>query len=161
MINELFNFFKAIDPFKFQFILCILLTVIIGAIISTCKLTQAYMTVTSSSGNNDDGVFIVDSKFQSLMFLVTFGISKAVANLLVGITADLYGRKIPMIVGWVLGFLVPIMVMLAPNWNTVVYSNIFLGFQQGICWSLCIFIMVDYAGPSHRGIAVGINETCG
>lgn len=66
-----------------------------------------------------------------------------------------------MILGWVIGFLVPIMVMMAPNWDTVVYSNIFLGFQQGICWSLCIFIMVDYAGPDHRGFAVGINETCG
>ena len=95
------------------------------------------------------------------MFLVAFGISKAIGNLVVGILADLYGRRIPMIIGWVIGFGVPILVMLAPNWNTVVISNIFLGIQQGICWSLCIFIMIDYAGPQHRGLAVGINETCG
>ena len=40
-------------------------------------------------------------------------------------------------------------------------SNIFLGFQQGICWSLAIFMMIDHAGPDHRGFAVGLNETCG
>lgn len=89
------------------------------------------------------GDFVVESKFKSLLFVVAFGVSKSIANLAVGIMADLYGRKMPMLAGWILGLFIPICVIFAPNWDTVVLSNVFLGLQQGICWSLCIFMMID------------------
>jgi len=47
------------------------------------------MTVTTGSVEELGDLFIVDSKFQSMMFLVAFGISKAIGNLAVGILADL------------------------------------------------------------------------
>jgi MFS family permease len=38
---------------------------------------------------------------------------------------------------------------------------VFLGIQQGLSWSTSIFIMVDYAGRKHSGLAIGLNETFG
>ena len=51
--------------------------------------------------------------------------------------------------------------VLSGNWPATIWSNIFLGLQQGLCWSMLIFTMVDYAGPSNRALAVGLNESFG
>mmetsp|Transcript_19589 Transcript_19589/g.44457 ORF Transcript_19589/g.44457 Transcript_19589/m.44457 type:complete len:401 (+) Transcript_19589:686-1888(+) len=50
---------------------------------------------------------------------------------------------------------------LAHVFEVTVWSNVLLGIMQGICWSLMIFYMVDYAGPANRALAVGLNETAG
>ena len=59
-----------------------------------------------------------------------------------------------------MGILHCIMV-LSGNWPATIWGNLFLGLQQGLCWSMLIFTMVDYAGPSNRALAVGLNESFG
>eukprot|EP00397_Hematodinium_sp_SG-2012_P003812 GEMP01003821.1.p1 GENE.GEMP01003821.1~~GEMP01003821.1.p1 ORF type:complete len:560 (+),score=147.25 GEMP01003821.1:94-1680(+) len=160
-------FTAAIRPNRFQFSLQIVLVIMIGALVSICKLTQGYMTWSDKNGNgtqdweDEKGEFLVDGTLRSTQFLVAFGLSKAITNFIVGITCDIYGRKPVMIVGWVFGLVIPIMVIFASSWEVVVASNVFLGIQQGLCWSLTIFMMVDYAGAENRGLAVGLNETMG
>lgn len=53
------------------------------------------------------------------------------------------------------------MQLAATNWDTIAASNLFLGIQQGLTWSVCIFVLLDISGPEHRAFAIGISETAG
>ena len=90
------------------------------------------MTGKDENGNgkldaDEPGIYIVESKLKSTQFLVAFGVAKAFSNLTVGILSDMFGRKKTKIAGWILGLAIPIMVLNAKNWETVVASNVFLG----------------------------------
>lgn len=94
-------------------------------------------------------------------FIVSFGVVKALANLLSGHLADTLGRKRVLILGWAFGLPVPIMIMWAPNWGWVVAANALLGINQGLAWSMTVIMKVDLVGPRSRGLAVGLNESAG
>jgi MFS family permease len=94
-------------------------------------------------------------------FIVSFGIIKALANLVSGHFADIYGRKHMLIVGWLVGLPVPFMIAWAPNWGWVVAANALLGINQGFAWSMTVIMKVDLVGPKSRGLAVGLNEFAG
>jgi len=94
-------------------------------------------------------------------FIVSFGVIKAVANLVSGHFADLWGRKALLILGWVVGLPVPFMVAWAPSWGWVVAANALLGINQGFAWSMTVIMKVDLVGPKSRGLAVGLNEFAG
>ena len=96
-----------------------------------------------------------------LSFLLTFGPVKAVANLLAGRYADEAGRKKLLIAGWLFGLPVPALLMYAPDWSWVVAANVFLGVNQGLCWSMAVIMKIDIAGPERRGLATGLNEFSG
>ncbi len=49
----------------------------------------------------------------------------------------------------------------APNWGWVVAANALVGVNQGLAWSMSVTSQIDIAGPSSRGLAVGINEAGG
>lgn len=156
-----------IRPHIAQFSFIALMVVFCGGTVSTCKLTQAFMTWTDKNENGrqdwdtEKGEFLVSSAAKSTQFLLAFGLAKSISNFVVGVSSDKFGKKPVMLVGWVLGLHISVMVFLAPNWGVVVASNVFLGMQQGICWSLTIFMFIDYCGPSNRGAAVGLNESIG
>ena len=97
----------------------------------------------------------------STAFLASFGITKAFANLFVGIMSDKLGRKGCMILGWFLGIWLPVMQLVATNWDTIAASNLFLGVQNGLTWSCCIFMLLDISGPENRAFAIGLSETAG
>ena len=130
----------------------ILLNLLIGATLSTTQFTQSLMA---------KGEFKVESYVISTLFLVSFGITKALANVVVGMLSDVLGRRGCMIAGWFLGVWLPVMQIAASNWSTVVSSNLFLGIHQGLCWSVCIFVLLDISGPQNRAFAIGISETSG
>ena len=56
-------------------------------------------------------------------FIVSFGIVKAIANLVSGHFADVYGRKHMLVLGWLIGLPVPFMIAWGPSWGWVVAAN--------------------------------------
>ncbi len=94
-------------------------------------------------------------------FIVSFGVTKAITNLLAGRLADWFGRRAVLILGWVIGIPVPLMVLSATSWEWVVAANALLGINQGLCWTLTLLMKIDLGGPRRRGFAAGINETIG
>ena len=94
-------------------------------------------------------------------FIVSFGVVKAVANLISGQFADTYGRKHVLIAGWFVGLPVPFMIAWGPSWGWVIAANALLGINQGFAWSMTVFMKIDLVGPKSRGLAVGLNEFAG
>src|SRR5437762_6491339 len=101
------------------------------------------------------------SKTVVLSFLVSFGIVKALANLFAGQLADRIGRKPLLVAGWLAGLPVPLLIIWAPSWGWIVFANILLGINQGLCWSTTVIMKIDLVGPARRGLAMGLNEFAG
>src|SRR2546429_1736009 len=101
------------------------------------------------------------SKPVVLSFLVSFGIVKALANLFAGELADRIGRKPLLVAGWLAGLPVPLLIIWAPSWGWIVFANVLLGVNQGLCWSTTVIMKIDLVGPGRRGLAMGLNEFAG
>lgn len=106
-------------------------------------------------------VFAVGSSTALMLFIVTFGLAKAGANLAAGYLADRIGRRNVLLLGWLFGVPVPIALMIAPNWGWVIAANVLLGVNQGLAWSSTVVMKIDLAGPRQRGLAMGLNEFAG
>ena len=107
-------------------------------------------------------------------FLISFGFTKALSNLVVGRISDLYGRKLPHSIGWVAGIFLGIMLLYTTKsadtssdsvnsntWTWLVIANIFLGFQQAFTWTTAIFMWMDILGPKNRALGSGISNSVG
>ncbi len=97
----------------------------------------------------------------TLAFLVAFGLTKAVTNLVAGALADRVGRKPVLVAGWMVGLPVPFLLIAAPAWSWVVFANVLLGVNQGLTWSTTVLMKIDLVGPRRRGLALGLNEASG
>jgi MFS family permease len=97
----------------------------------------------------------------ALSFLVAFGLTKAVTNLIAGAMADRVGRKPVLVAGWLVGLPVPFLLIAAPDWGWVVAANVLLGINQGLTWSTTVLMKIDLVGPRNRGLALGLNEASG
>ncbi|BDE07367.1 MFS transporter [Vulcanimicrobium alpinum] len=106
-------------------------------------------------------LFGLTSETAVLSFIVTFGITKALANLYAGHAADRVGRKPLLVAGWLIAIPVPFLLMFAPSWNGIVFANVLLGINQGLCWSMTVVMKIDLVGPRRRGLAMGLNEFAG
>jgi len=106
-------------------------------------------------------VFGLTTDAAVLWFIVTFGLSKALANLYAGRRADRSGRKPLLIAGWIAAIPVPFLLMYAPSWGWIVFANVLLGVNQGLCWSMTVIMKIDLVGPQRRGFAMGLNEFAG
>jgi MFS family permease len=96
-----------------------------------------------------------------LSFIMSFGVVKALANLFAGRLSDRIGRKRMLVVGWLIGLPVPFLIIFAPAWGWVVFANVLLGINQGLCWSTTVIMKIDLVGPARRGLAMGLNEAAG
>ncbi|MBI4220199.1 MAG: MFS transporter [Chloroflexi bacterium] len=105
--------------------------------------------------------FGIASRAAVLSFIASFGVAKAVSNLVSGRLSERIGRRNLLIAGWLIGLPVPIAIMLAPAWGWIVAANLLLGINQGVCWSMTVNMKMDLAGPQRRGLALGLNETSG
>lgn len=105
--------------------------------------------------------FGIASASAALSFIVSFGFSKAIVNIIAGQLADRIGRKQVLLVGWGIGLFVPILVIFAQSWWIIVFANILLGINQGLTWSMTVNMKVDLAKSTQRGLAVGFNEFAG
>jgi MFS family permease len=135
-----------------QFWLLVLVNAFVGAMVGLER------TVLPLIAERDFGLA---SKTAILSFIVSFGIVKAVSNLLAGRISDRIGRKRVLVVGWLIGIPVPLLVMMAPTWDWIVAANILLGVNQGLCWSTTVIMKIDLVGPARRGLAMGLNECAG
>jgi MFS family permease len=134
------------------FCLLILINAFVGA---TVGLERAVLPLIAKSS------FGLVSKSVTLSFLISFGLTKASANLFAGHVSERIGRKRMLIAGWLAGLPVPFLIMFAPSWGWVVFANVLLGINQGLCWSTTLIMMIDMAGPKRRGLAIGVNEFIG
>jgi MFS family permease len=96
-----------------------------------------------------------------LSFIVVFGVTKAVTNYLAGRLSDRLGRKHVLVAGWMVAAPVPFLLMWAPSWTSVLVANALLGVSQGLTWSTTVIMKIDLAGPTNRGLAMGLNEFAG
>ncbi len=101
------------------------------------------------------------SRTAILSFIVSFGLTKALANVIAGRLSDRIGRKHVLVAGWLFGLPVPLLIYHAPSWDWIVVANVFLGLNQGLCWSTTVIMKIDLIGPRHRGLAMGLNEAAG
>ena len=135
-----------------QFLILVLVNAFVGAMIG---LEQ---TVVPLIGKSEFGI---ESSAIILSFIASFGAVKAVLNLLAGNLSDKWGRKNVLVLGWLFGIPVPIILLLAPNWNWIIFANILLGVNQGLAWSMTVNMKIDLVGKSQRGLALGLNEFAG
>jgi MFS family permease len=105
--------------------------------------------------------FLIAAKTAILSFIVVFGIVKAITNYYTGVLAEKFGRKNLLIAGWLFAIPVPLILMYAPNWNWIIFANIFLGINQGLAWSSTVVMKIDLVGEKQRGFAMGLNEFAG
>jgi MFS family permease len=135
-----------------QFSLLVLINAFVGGMVGLER------TVVPLIGAQE---FKIASTTIVVSFIVSFGVVKAVANLVSGHFADVYGRKQMLVLGWLVGLPVPFMIAWGPNWGWVVAANALLGINQGFAWSMTVIMKVDLVGPKSRGLAVGLNEFAG
>lgn len=135
-----------------QFTLLIIVNTFVGAMVGLER------TVLPLIAEADFGLA---SKSVILSFLISFGVVKAIANLFAGRLSDRLGRKRILLAGWLVGLPVPLIIMFAPSWGWVVFANVLLGINQGLCWSTTVIMKIDLVGPKQRGLAMGLNEFAG
>ena len=135
-----------------QFALLVLVNAFVGGMVGLER------TVVPLLAEMDFGLA---SRTIALSFIVSFGVVKAVANLVAGRFSDRIGRKQILVVGWLFGLPVPVIIMLAPSWDWIVLANVLLGINQGLCWSTTVIMKIDLVGPRRRGLAMGLNEAAG
>jgi MFS family permease len=135
-----------------QFALLILINAFVGGMVGIER------TVVPLIGSEEFGIA---STTIVVSFIVSFGVIKALANLVSGQLADTWGRKRVLILGWLVGLPVPFVIIWAPSWGWIVAANALLGINQGLAWSMTVIMKVDLVGPKSRGLAVGLNEFAG
>lgn len=135
-----------------QFVLLVLINAFVGALIGMER------TIFPGFAQN---IFGLESHAAMLSFIVAFGISKAVMNYFSGRFANGIGRKNLLLLGWLLVLPVPLLLNFTNSWTWVLFSNILLGFNQGLTWSSTVVMKIDLVGEKNRGFAMGLNEFSG
>ncbi len=135
-----------------QFALLVLINAFVGSMVGMER------TILPLIAKADFGLA---SQTATLSFLVSFGVVKAFSNLFAGRFSERIGRKRILVSGWLAGLGVPALLVLAPNWGWVVFANVLLGINQGLCWSTTVIMKIDLVGPRRRGLAMGFNEAAG
>ncbi|GLC33064.1 hypothetical protein PLESTM_000020500 [Pleodorina starrii] len=145
------------------------LSAIVGFTLQITKLSA----LDSSGRQFDQGTYA-----GKVGFLAVFGVNKAFANLSVGWLVTRLGYVRTELAGWVLGLAMPLTLALAATagadgdagaagasgaagWRAVMFANVVLGLQQGLCWSVTVLMMILLMPDTRRGLASGLNETLG
>ncbi len=135
-----------------QFTLLVVINIFVGAMVGLERTVIPLLAADE---------FALVSRTVILSFLISFGVVKAITNLFAGRLGDKLGRKRVLIAGWLVALPIPIIIILAPSWGWIVFANILLGINQGLCWSTTVIMKIDLVGPKQRGLAMGLNEFAG
>jgi MFS family permease len=135
-----------------QFWLLVLINAFVGAMVGLERTVLPLLA---------EAEFGLASARAALSFIATFGIVKALSNLVAGRLGDLYGRRRVLLAGWLAGVPVPLIVIWAPSWDWIIFANVLLGLNQGLAWSTTVVMKIDLVGPERRGLAMGLNEFAG
>ena len=135
-----------------QFSLLVLVNAFVGAMVGVERSVLSILA---------EEEFGVASATAALSFLISFGLAKAIANLVAGDFAHRVGRRRILLIGWLVALPVPLLLWWAPSWGWVVVANLLLGANQGLAWSATVIMKIDLVGPRQRGLAMGLNEFAG
>jgi MFS family permease len=135
-----------------QFALLVLVNAFVGGLVGIERVVLPVIAERS---------FGLASRAAILSFLVSFGLVKAGSNLLAGRLSETIGRRRVLIAGWLFGLPVPLLIGFAPSWGWIVFANVLLGVNQGLCWSTTVIMKIDLVGRKRRGLAMGLNEASG
>jgi MFS family permease len=135
-----------------QFSLLVLINAFVGGMVGLER------TVLPLIAERDFGIA---SRSAILSFIISFGVVKALSNLIAGRYSDRIGRKKLLVYGWLFGIPVPFLIIWAPSWTVITFANMLLGINQGLCWSTTVIMKIDLVGPKRRGFAMGLNEFAG
>lgn len=135
-----------------QFALLVVVNAFVGAMVGLER------TVVPLIAEQDFGIV---SATVTLSFIISFGLVKALTNMVTGGLSDRIGRKQLLVAGWLVGLPAPLLIIFAPSWSWIVLANVLLGINQGLCWSTTVIMKIDLVGPKQRGLAMGLNESSG
>jgi len=135
-----------------QFALLVVLNAFVGAMVGLER------TVLPLLGEQEFGL---SSKTAITSFIVSFGVTKAVLNLVAARVSERVGRKPLLVVGWLFALPVPFLIIHASAWWWIDLANVLLGVNQALAWSMTVIMKVDLVGPRRRGLALGLNEFAG
>src|SRR5207302_1466730 len=135
-----------------QFVLLVVINAFVGAMVGLER------TVLPLIGEQEFGL---TSKTAITSFIVSFGITKAVLNLVAARVSERVGRKPLLVVGWLFALPVPFLIIYARTWWWIDLANVLLGVNQALAWSMTVNMKVDLVGPKRRGLALGLNEFAG
>jgi MFS family permease len=135
-----------------QFVLLVVINAFVGAMVGLER------TVLPLLGEEEFGL---TSKTAITSFIVSFGVTKAILNLVAARLSDRVGRKPILIVGWLFALPVPFLIIYAPSWWWIDAANVLLGANQALAWSMTVNMKIDLVGPKRRGLALGLNECAG
>jgi len=135
-----------------QFLLLVVINAFVGGLVGIERVVLPVIAERS---------FGLASHTAILSFLVSFGLVKACSNLMAGRVSETIGRKKVLVTGWLFGLPVPLLIGFAPSWGWIVFANVLLGVNQGLCWSTTVIMKIDLVGPRRRGLAMGLNEASG
>lgn len=135
-----------------QFTLLVVVNACVGGLVGLER------TTTPLTGTQ---IFGLTSDLAVFSFIIAFGVTKALTNLLAGVLTARYRRKQLLVAGWLIGVPVPFALAFAPAWGWIVAANVLLGVNQGLTWSMTVNMKIDLVGPARRGLATGLNEAAG
>jgi MFS family permease len=135
-----------------QFSLLVLINAFVGAMVGLER------TVVPLLGEQDFGL---TSKTAITSFIISFGVTKAIVNLVAARLSDRVGRRPILTTGWLFALPVPFLIIYAPSWWWIDLANVLLGANQAMAWSMTVIMKVDLVGPKRRGLALGLNEFAG
>jgi MFS family permease len=135
-----------------QFALLVAINGFVGGVVGVERSTLAPLAAHD---------FQIVSRAAILSFLISFGLVKAASNFIAGRLADRIGRRTVLLSGWLAAVPVPLLIIVAPSWEWVVFANVLLGVNQGLAWSMTVTMKIDLVGPRRRGFALGLNEASG
>jgi MFS family permease len=135
-----------------QFALLVVINAFVGGMVGLER------TVLPLLGEREFGL---SSKTAITSFIVSFGITKAVLNLVAARLSERVGRKPILVTGWLFALPVPFLIIYAPSWWWIDLANVLLGANQALAWSMTVNMKIDLVGPRRRGLALGLNEFAG
>lgn len=135
-----------------QFGVYTFITVMVGATIGVERVALPPLA---------SAVFGVRSVLLTVSFLVPFGVTKAIGNLVAGHLSDHHGRRTILRIGWLFGVPYAVGILVAHAWWEVLAANAVLGINQALTWTMAVTAKIDLVGPTRRALAVGIDEAAG
>src|SRR5207247_8792225 len=116
-----------------QFALLVGLNAFVGAMVGLER------TVLPLLGEQEFGL---TSKTAITSFIVSFGVTKALLNLVAARLSDRVGRTPILFVGWLFALPVPFLIIFAPAWWWFALANVLLGPDQATASSLAVLLRV-------------------
>jgi MFS family permease len=135
-----------------QFALLVVVNIFVGGMVGLERAN------TSLVGTR---VFQLSGYLAVFSFIIAFGVTKALTNLVAGPLTARHTRKNLLVAGWAAGLPVPFVLAWAPAWGWIVAANVCLGVNQGLTSSMVVNMKMDLVGPKGRGLAMGLNEAAG